>query len=195
MHRRRRADHPPELPDGTPLAAAERLFVEGNQVFQTAVLSVGYPNQFYHITSLYKNSTKVRNQPPDGEPPRPAAENHRHDRCHDQRDAGELFRDETFAEEKIPSATAVNGSRQPRIAVVVEPIRCTANTNVKSDTKVGIRANKIRWTAADQSGMDSGISPFTNRFPAKIIVAESRMKNTILSPFICCTHDLLTPTM
>ncbi len=142
------------------------------------------------ITSpLWPDKTGISRRP---EPPRPVAENHRsrpprsarrrrtvprrnvRQRKNPERDGGQR-----------PETTENRGRRR------TDPLYGQHQRQIGYQS--GIRANKIRWTAADQSEWIRNF--FTNRFPAKIIVAESRMKNTILSPFIRCTHDLLTPTM
>lgn len=45
---------------------------------------------------------------------------------------------------KTPTQTAVTGSVAPSTEVRVEPIWCTACTNVMLDTTVGKKANKTR---------------------------------------------------
>ena len=54
---------------------------------------------------------------------------------------------------KTPTQTAVTGSVAPSTEVRVEPIWCTACTNVMLDTTVGKKANKTRLIKEGRSGM------------------------------------------
>ena len=58
---------------------------------------------------------------------------------------------------KTPTQTAVTGSVAPSTEVRVEPIWCTACTNVMLDTTVGKKANKTRLNKRGQvwNGLDS----------------------------------------
>ena len=53
-----------------------------------------------------------------------------------------------------PTQTAVTGSIAPKTAVRVDPILCTACTNVIFEITVGTTANKIRLIHDCPSGMD-----------------------------------------